>query len=127
MSFTAGAVEKAELILCFERDSFGDLRDGIRDGKGPETKLLPWAFVRFQGLEEDRYVMPLNSININDTISPVNATAEDNAGNDVWQRIYMEFMPNRPFPLEAFREASVNGPGDSTVPGPIAIHYFGGV
>ena len=127
MSFTAGAVEQAELTLCFERDTFGDRSDGFRDGKGSETEMLPWAFIRFKGNEEDRYVMPLNSYNICDTLSPINATAEDAVGTEPYSRTYIEFMPNRPFPLEAFREASANGPGDSTISGPIAIHYFGGV
>lgn len=124
MAIGANGVAQAELTLCAERDNFGDRRDGNFQLK--ETRLLPWAFVRFGGDGEDRYVMPMNGFKITETTDAQVAQTEDVIGNRVWQRIYLEYMPFRAFPLESQRPL-VNGPGDEGVLGQVAVHFFGGV
>ena len=120
-------IERAEYILCFERDSFGDRRDGILDGKGREERLLPWVFIRLDGNAEERYVMPIDKVPIMERTDAQVAQTEDCIGNRPWQRMYVEYMQNRPFPLEAFRPSTSNTSGDANIAGPVAVQYFGGV
>ena len=125
MAISRDGVARARIIWLFERDQFGDRRDG--SGHAPETRLLPWAFIRFDGDAEENYVMPHNGMPFTERSTDQTVGTEDAQGNRAFARQYMEFMPNRAFPLESSGAASVNSNRDDGVPGPVALHYFGGV
>jgi len=106
MAITADAMSKAEVTYCYERD---ELSPGTQ-------RQLPWCFVRFGDVGEERkYLAPVDAIGL---------LADRSASV---YRAFAEYMPFRRFPLESGRPARVNNADDTNKPGPVGIHFFGGV
>jgi len=122
------ALDEAEWTFCIERQN--GYRDDYGHGRTP-VRVLPWVFVRLNsdGASRD-YVMPLPA-QANVMGSGVHSALKDiKFGTEVdralyyrYGRAFIEYMPNKPFPLESAEAARSNGdPG-----GEIAIHFFGGI
>jgi hypothetical protein len=87
--------------------------------------------VRFNDNGEGRdYVMPLPphalimGSGVNDGLLDVNSPVEGGTpAHYKFGRAFIEYMPNRPFPLDNQQKAPSNGDAGGTV----AIHFFGGV
>ena len=105
MAITTEGMEKAEWTFCYEKS-------------GAQVRMLPWAFLRFGDDGEDRqYVVP---------IPPLGTSIGPGGNSSVpprFYRTYAEFMPFRAFPMETDRPLAVSG----DVPGPVALHFFGGI
>jgi hypothetical protein len=102
----ARTMDLAEVTYCYELTS---------DAGARLPRQLPWAFVRFGDVGEDRaYVAPVGALGLTEP------------GRGVY-RTFAEYMPFRGFPLEGSRPARVNSTDDLFKPGPLAVHFYGDV
>jgi hypothetical protein len=104
MSWSSEGFQKAEWTFCNELLAYGEVRH------------LPWARIQFDGPgEEQKYVVPVQR-------SGSARSAAGSAGFTPYKQ-YRELMAFRPFPLESDRPL----PSGGVVPGPMGVHFFGGV
>jgi len=117
------AMDRADITFCIERSIDKEGRAFVHQ--------LPWCFVRFNAPGQERkYLMPLppqclimGSVvrdGLADLYGPVDG------GTPIhykYGRGFIEWMPNKPFPLE-----NMTGPRSNGDPaGAVAIHFFGGI
>ena len=116
MADNAQKYDNAEYTFCFERQSMPDGRTAVH--------ALPWVFVKFDSAGESRdYVMPIPP-QVNIMGSGIHSVLNDiSFGTETdrplfyrFGRAFIEYMPNKPFPLSA-----------DTSSGNQAIHYFGNI
>jgi len=134
MSVNNNSMEQAEITYFFEKLSN---THPYRDAQNRHTvRQLPWCQIRFGDDGEDRkYVQPLppNALicgggNFMSHYRDINFTESSSAVTKTFGVSFMEFAPFLPFPLESGRPAPGSPAGiDSDIPGPYAIHFFGGV
>lgn len=127
MAVNEGTMDSAEITFCLE--TIGNFRDDTGHGRQP-VRQLPWAFIRFGDAGEERkYVMPIPFNNmimgcgINDALAGITFTTPSSALYFTYGRAFIEYMPNKPFPLE--NGAGPRANGDPA--GPVSIHFFGSV
>lgn len=97
MALTSDGVERAEVTHCFETDV-------ARDSTGamvPVQRRLPWVFVRFGSVGEERYVAPVGGVGL------------ALLGGELY-RESVEYMSRRAFPYGV------------TSDGPTGVQFFGG-
>ena len=123
------AMDTAQITFCIERIISGS---GYLDLEGrANVQQLPWCFVRFNAPgEERRYVMPLPpqslimGSGVRDALADLYGPV--NGGTPMhykYGRGFIEWMPNKPFPL-----VNMTGPRSSgDAAGAVAIHFFGGI
>lgn len=86
---------------------------------GQQITELPWAFLRFGDVGEERkYVVPTNGVTFSGFSS---------SGMDACRYEFQEYMPFQPFPVDTARPARSSGPDDTRFGGPVSVHFFGWV
>lgn len=115
MAITGDGMDMAEVTYCVVVDRLRGV-----DGSFAQVQFnLPWAFVRFGDVgEERRYVMSLDGRSVGLTVP----------GASVY-RAREEVMRNSPFPYDDLlaRGNYPTSDADALKGGTQAIHYFGGV
>ena len=107
MTVTSRSIDNAEFTICENYEVRG--------------QVLPWAFLRFGDTDEERkYVVPMPGY------WPTVAVAVSQ-GIERLKIVGVEYMPFRPFPAEPARPARSSSSDDINRPGPLALHFFGGV
>ena len=115
MAITIDGIDKAEVWNCYQLE-----QRRMPDGSWTQIERpLPWAFVRFTDVgEERRYVMTCD-------------TGGCSVGlTDLGRKVFIphkEMMRNTAFPHDVDRGPMSPSDGDARYPGPLGVHFIGAV